>query len=313
MCLLPAGTDPHSFSPAPSDVRRIAQAELVLASGFELEPWLEKIVQNSGTKALVRECSVWISAPLMVEGGEEAELHGAAAAHNKHDAHGAHGEHCAHGEHDPHWWHSVRAAREVATGICKELKAMRPEAAEGLEARLAVLIEELTQLEAWARLEVARIPVEQRHLITSHDAFGYFARELGFQVHSLNGMNPGAETDARTLARLIDFVVKHRIRAIFPDNTENPRVLAAMIAETGAKAGGVLFVDGLGARGGPASDYCSMYRHNLKTIVEGLTGQASTEAASRRLFPVRLAIVPALCVEARNGVFRGLSSPGAWA
>jgi zinc/manganese transport system substrate-binding protein len=255
-CLLPAGSDPHSYSPAPADVIAIGRAELVLASGFEFEPYLGKLVRNSGTRAPLFEAASVIREPV------EAAAPDAGGGHAGHDH--------EHGEFDPHWWHSLRAASDVAGGICARLSAARPEARTRFEAGLAALRAELATLETWAAAELVRLPPARRQLVTSHDAFGYLARDLGFTLHPLHGVSPEAEPDARTLARLIDFVSKNKIRAIFPDNTENPRLLAAMTRESGARLGGTLYADGIGAPGGPASDYAAMYRHNLSTILAGL-------------------------------------------
>lgn len=246
-CLIPSGTDPHGFSPAPGDVRRIAAADLVIANGFELEPWLGRLVRNSGTRATVLEASAFLE-----------------AAAPKHDA--------ATGgvEQDPHWWHGLRAAEVVARGITEGLCRLRPAAAEGFRSRQAALEAEIAALSRWSTGLLARLPEQRRQLVTSHDAFGYLARELGFSVHPLNGLNPEAEADARSLARLIDFVSKNKIHSVFPDNTENPRVLAAMTREAGARLGGTLYADGPGGPGTPAPDFAAMYRYNLSTIVEGL-------------------------------------------
>ena len=269
LCLIPAGTDPHSFSPAPADVRVIARAELLLANGFELEPYLEKLVRNSGTQASLYEASTAIRERVVScaagESPHAAEPKAGAHAH-EHAYEHAH----EHGEFDPHWWHSVRAASDVAGGICAQLSALCPAAAPAMQQRLAELRAELAQLERWCLQTLEKLPPARRQLVTSHDAFGYLARDFGFSIHPLNGVNPDSEADARSLARLIDFVSKNKIHAIFPDNTENPRVLAAMTRETGARLGGTLYADGLGEPGGPAATYQAMYRHNLAAIVVGL-------------------------------------------
>ena len=234
----------------------IGGAELVLASGFEFEPYLGKLVKNSGTRAPLFEASSVIREPVE-----------AACAEGE----GGHGGHAhSHGELDPHWWHSLRAASDVAGGLCARLCAARPEARARFESGLAALRAEFAALRTWADAELARLPAARRQLVTSHDAFGYLARDHGFTLHPLHGVSPEAEPDARTLARLIDFVSKNKIRAIFPDNTENPRLLAAMTRESGARLGGILYADGIGAPGTPAADYASMYRHNLTTIITGL-------------------------------------------
>ena len=139
-----------------------------------------------------------------------------------------------------------------------------------MESRAAAYLAQLDALAAWAQTEIAALPPARRQLVTSHDAFGYLARDHGFTVHPLQGINPEAEPAARELGALIDLIRREHIPAVFVDNTENPRLLAAMLRETGAKLGGTLYADGLGAPGTPATTFAAMYRHNLHTLVSAL-------------------------------------------
>ena len=256
--LIQPGVDPHTFNPAPADVRRLAQAEIVFSSGFGLEPYLDKLVANSGTKArLVRAADV-ISNP----------VHSSCRHAHDHEGHDDHGE--DHEEFDPHWWHGLANVRAVTLQVRDALATLRPEAKTGFEARAAVYLGKIDALAAWAQQEVAVLPAARRCLVTNHDAFGYLVRDYGFTVHPLQGVNPEAEPNARELAELIDFIRHEKIPAVFADNTENPKLLAAMIRETGAKLGGTLYADGLGAAGTPATTFADMYRHNLGTIVSAL-------------------------------------------
>ncbi|MFA5265939.1 MAG: zinc ABC transporter substrate-binding protein [Opitutaceae bacterium] len=251
-CLMPVGADPHTFNPAPGDVRALSECDLVLASGFGLEPYLDKLVSNSGTKARVLLASSAIRDTVRSSDVERG--------HEGHD----------HGEIDPHWWNGISNIREMATAVCGELKRLRPAASSSFDARNAAYLARLDALAAWARAEVGALPRERRHLVTSHDAFGYLARDYGFEVHPLYGVSPEAEPDARALAALIDLIRRLKIRAVFVDNTENPKLLAAMLGESGAIVGGTLYADGLGAPGSPAATVEDMFRHNIATIVEAL-------------------------------------------
>lgn len=267
--LLPSGGDPHSFSPRPVDIRRLAEADLVLANGFELEPWLRRMVKNSGTKGVVLEASSAIREPVA---SAEACTHASHKAEPTctepgHDHGHAHEHAHEHGEFDPHWWHSPRAAADVARAIAAALQGLRAQEASQIATRLDALVTELGDLERWALARVAPIEPAHRHLVTSHDAFGYLARDLGFTVHPLSGVNPDAEASARDLARLIDLVKKERIKAIFTDSTENPRVIAAMVRGTGARVAGSLQADGVAAEG---VAYAAMYKANVEAIASAL-------------------------------------------
>lgn len=255
--LIPAGVDPHTFNPAPSAAKAIHEADLVIASGFSLEPYLDKLVANSGSKARLFTASSCI---------REVVKSSCACSHQGEHSHEGHD----HGEIDPHWWHSIANIVHVAEGIAGELSTLRPEQASLIAQRLASFRSRMEALSRWALAEMEQLPPNSRILVTSHDAFGYLARDYGFAVHPLHGVSPEAEPDAKALARLIDLIRKLGVKAVFVDSTENPKLLSAMMRESGAKMGGVLYADGPGGEGTPAQDIESMFRHNLGTIVRAL-------------------------------------------
>ncbi|HTZ20992.1 MAG TPA: zinc ABC transporter substrate-binding protein [Opitutaceae bacterium] len=249
-CLLRPGDDPHTFNPPPAEVRTLAQADLIVASGFGLEPFLDKLVANSGTQAPLVSVSAAIKDVVPSSGSHHGERN--------------------RGEIDPHWWHSLANVRAATLYVRDRLAELRPAATAGFQARAAAYLARLDALDAWAQAEVAQLPPARRQLVTSHDAFGYLARDYGFIVHPLQGVSPEAEPSARDLGALIDLIKREHIRAVFVDNTENPKLLAAMLRESGAQLGGTLYADGLGPVGSPAATYAGMFRHNLRTIVEAL-------------------------------------------
>lgn len=246
-CLVPAGSDPHTFNPSPEDATSIVDADLVLVSGFDLEPSFERLVANSGTKAVILRASDLIPNPV-----HSAEDGGIA---------------------DPHWWNSIGNIRVVAAAIGAELVRLRPASADDFRRHQAAYERSLSSLAVWADREVARLPADRRILVTNHDAFAYLARDYHFRIQPLLGLNPSAEPNPRELARLIDFIRAHHVRAVFADNTENPHLLETMLQESGAKLGGVLFADGLGPAGSGASTVESLFHHNLTTIVDALGGR----------------------------------------
>lgn len=256
LCLVPGGVDPHTFNPRPADVREISEAGLVLASGFGMEPYLDRLIQNSGTRAPLFLASDSVRSVLKTP------------CNGKHD-HADHAGH-DHGEIDPHWWHSLVCLQEVAKGFAAKLKELRPGAAEGIDRRLTLYLRELDTLQSWVRQQFASLPAAKRHLVTSHDAFGYLARDLGLEVHALHGLNPESEPDAKALSALVEIIRRLGIRAVFVDNTENPKLLASMLHETGARVGGLLYADGLGPRGSGADSVGGMFRHNVSTMLEAL-------------------------------------------
>lgn len=243
--LLPAGVDPHSFEPAPVDLRRVAAADLVLASGLGLENYLERLVANSGTRARVFQAgSVLLD---RVPYSEEFGLH----------------------EPDPHWWNSIASVERVTRGICSEFSALRPEETAGFNARAQAYLATLESLDSWSRTLLASVPQAHRALVTTHDAFGWFARDYGFTVHPISGVSPEAEPNARKLARLARLIRSQGIPAIFVESSANTALVEALVRETGARLGGALYADGL-SPDGDGTTYEGMFRHNVQTIVDAL-------------------------------------------
>ena len=112
------------------------------------------------------------------------------------------------------------------------------------------------------------IPRDQRKLVTSHDAFQYFAADFGFTIHPIKGISSDDEPSSKSVAALIAVIKQQKVKAIFPESIENPKVIAEITRETGAKVADKLYADGLGD--GDAGTYDGMYRHNVRTIVVAL-------------------------------------------
>ncbi|MDR0353997.1 MAG: metal ABC transporter substrate-binding protein, partial [Opitutaceae bacterium] len=171
---------------------------------------------------------------------------------------------------DPHWWQSIDCVDYIAGRIGEELARLRPESAATFARNTRACRQRLSALKTWAAAEVSRIPPGRRHLVTSHDAFGYLARDYGFEIHPLAGLSTDSEPDARRLAVLIKLIRDKKIPAVFAENNANPRVIANLVSETGARAGGTLYADGPGPEDSAAATYETMYRHNIRTLVEAL-------------------------------------------
>ena len=149
------------------------------------------------------------------------------------------------------------------------MAARRPADAAGFAERADALVARLAALDDWTRRQLAVLPPDRRELVTTHDAFGWFAHDYGFSIHPISGLNPDADPDARDFARLADLIRRLHIPAVFIENSENSKLAAALAREAGVRLGGILYPDGLV----PESDggtYEALYRHNVRTIVDGL-------------------------------------------
>ena len=241
-CLVRPGVDPHTFDPSAADLRVMVDADLVLASGLQLESYLDRLVTKIGPAGKVVVVGDALPSVLALAGGEK----------------------------DPHWWHSVDYVMFATEIVRAKLARLRPASAGGFMDHAQAYTQRLLALKAWAAGVIATLPPAQRQLVTSHDAFGYFARDYGFTVHAIAGLSTDGEPDARQLARLIDLIRREHIRAVFAESDVNSALVANLVAETGVRLGGSLYADGLGTADSEAATYEAMVRHNVRTIVGAL-------------------------------------------
>lgn len=238
--LVGADSDVHVYTPAPGDAKRVAEAKLVIVNGLGLEGWLPRLVQSAGSKAQVVTASAGI-APLKL---------GSAA--------------------DPHAWQSVPNARVYVTDIANALATSAPDDAEFFRAQAKAYLEKLETLDREIRDALSKIPAERRKVISTHNAFGYFAAEYGIQFIAPLGVSTETEPSARDIAAIIGQVRAQKIPAVFLENISDDRLIRRIAAETGAKVGGTLISDGLTGEKGPAPTYIDMVRHNIKALTSAL-------------------------------------------
>ena len=240
------GVDPHEFQPTPGDVQAIAGADLVLISGKGLEGYLAKLESSAGGPA-----GKYVNVGSQIKGSLKLKEDGRTVE-------------------DPHWWHSVDNMRQ-AVAVIRDAFARADEADKDAFAKnAAAYLAKLDALERELKLAVGELGRDKRRLVTSHDAFGYFARDFGFKVYPVEGVSTADEPSSRQIADLIATIKAEKVKAVFFENTQNPKVLTAITRETGATVGGELFADGLGASDSDAATYEAMMRHNVRTIVDAL-------------------------------------------
>jgi len=175
----------------------------------------------------------------------------------------------AHGD-DPHAWQSVANVRVYVSNIAEALIAADPAGEAAYRANLAAYLAELDALEAEIVAAVTALPEANRTIITSHDAFGYFAHAYGLTFLAPVGVSTEAEATPAAVAALIDQIRATGVRAVFIETMTDPRLIEQIAAETGAVIGGDLYADALSPPGGPAPTYLAMMRHNIETIAAAL-------------------------------------------
>jgi len=232
--------DVHVYTPTPADVRTIADAKLLVINGFGLEGWLPRLLEAAGSKASIVTATSGI-APLRL--GSDA---------------------------DPHAWQSVVNAEKYVANIRDALVAADPADANAFRANAQAYLTKLEALDREVRQAVSQIPDGRRKVISTHDAFGYFAAAYGIQFIAPVGVSTESEASARDVAKIITQVKASKIPAVFLERIGDPRLMRRISAETGARVGGTLYSDALTDEKGDAPTYIDMVRHNIRTLTSAL-------------------------------------------
>jgi len=173
---------------------------------------------------------------------------------------------------DPHAWQSVPNAARYVANIRDALIKVDPASKGTYAANAGAYLARLGALDREIRATLAKIPADRRRVITSHDAFGYFADAYGVAFLAPEGLSSEAEPSARAVAGIIRQIESTRAGALFLENVVDPRLLQQIARETGARIGGTLYSDALTGADGPAPTYLDMMRHNVRQIAAALGG-----------------------------------------
>lgn len=245
--------DAHSYAPTPADAGRLAAARLIVTNGLGFEGWMSRLIRSSGARAGVVTATRGIQ-PLRAEGGHS---HGHAHGHS-------------HGAHDPHAWQDASLVKTYVANIASALAEAAPDGKADFARRAAAYTAELDALHAEIRQAMAAIPRERRRILTTHDAFRYFARAYEVDFIAVRGVSSDSEPSAREIANIIRQIRQGRISALFMENMSDPRSIQRIAAETGARIGGRLYSDALSPPDGPAATYLDLMRHNSRQIAAAL-------------------------------------------
>jgi zinc/manganese transport system substrate-binding protein len=232
--------DVHVYTPAPSDAKKIADAKLLVINGLGLEGWLPRLVQSSGGKANIVTASQGIAARKL---GSDA---------------------------DPHAWQSVANAKVYVANIRDALVVADPADAEAYRSNAEAYLAKLDALDREVRQAVEQIPPTHRKVISTHNAFGYFAAAYGIEFIAPLGVSTESEASARDIAGIITQIRTAKIPAVFLENISDPRLMRRISAETGARIGGTLYSDSLTGEKGEIPTYIDMVRHNIKALTSAL-------------------------------------------
>ena len=252
--LMGPGVDPHLYRATAGDVRSLAAARLVLYGGLHLEAAMGDVLEEMGGRTRTVAVAERISPDRLLAASPDYP-----------------------GQFDPHVWFDVGLWSEAVRAVADALVELDPGGEEGYRARAAAYLQELDELDAWVRAQIADIPPERRILVTAHDAFHYFGRAYGVEVRGLQGISTVVEPGAAEVQALARFLVERQVPAIFVESSVPRRTLEAVTAAVRAQGGAVeiggeLFSDAMGPAGTPEGSYVGMVRHNVQTLVDALAG-----------------------------------------
>jgi len=252
--------DAHTFEPSPADAKAMGGAAVLVENGLGLEGWLGRLINVSGFKGEKVIATAGVKPIAWTGAEEEGEDHDKAQA--GHDGH----DHAAHEGHshsvDPHAWQNPLNGVLYVQNIVAGLSAADPEHAADYKAKGEELATALKAIDANFKAEFAKVPAERRKIVTSHDAFGYFADAYGIQFVAPEGVSTESEASAADVAKIIRQIKAEKITALFPENITDPRLLNQIARETGVTIGGELFSDALSPPDGPAPTYLKMFENN---------------------------------------------------
>jgi manganese/iron transport system substrate-binding protein len=251
--ILKPGDDPHVYEPVPADSVALEKADLILYNGYNLEPGLIKMINSTGIKAKKVAVGEAITPLQLEKEGQKVP--------------------------DPHVWGSAKNGIIMVEKIRDQLIELSPEDKEIFTANAAQLIRELENLDRWIAAAIETIPPSQRQLVTTHDAFQYYAHAYGLKVAgTLIGISTEEQPSAQTVKNLADAIKNLQVPAIFAETTINPTLITTVAEEAGVKlAPQQLYSDSIGAVGTRGDSYVKMLRENTRSIVESLGGKVPQE------------------------------------
>lgn len=249
--LMGPGVDPHLYKPTQGDISRLTGASLILYNGLHLEGKMQEVFEKLSARKTVVPVSRDIPPSSLIILNQPQ------------------------GAPDPHIWFDVALWSTAVQTISRTLQEHDPPRAAYYQQRTDAYLEELAQLDEEVRQQIATIPKEQRVMVTAHDAFSYFGRAYNIEVRGLQGISTLSEYGVQDISRLVDYISRRNIKAVFVETSVSPKALEAVVEGSRQRGhpiriGGSLYSDALGAADSEAGTYTGMFRHNVRTIVESL-------------------------------------------
>jgi manganese/iron transport system substrate-binding protein len=249
--ILQPGADPHIYEPVPADSAAFEEADLIFYNGYNLEPGLIKLMNAAGVKAKKVAVGEVVTPLDFAKEGKKVP--------------------------DPHVWGDAKNVIAMVNEIRDRLIEISPADKEEFSQNAAQLTQNLQRLDTWIAQQIQTIPQNQRKLVTTHDAFQYYARAYGLEITgTLIGISTEEQPSAQTVKNLSDSLKTFKVPAIFAETTINPVLIKAVAQEAGVQlAPQQLYSDSIGASGSNGDSYIKMMVSNTRAIVEALAGKYS--------------------------------------
>lgn len=256
-CLMGPGVDPHKYQPSAGDLSRLSGAKLILFNGLHLEGKMVDVLEKpaKGRKAVAVTRDLKESDLRASEPGSETV-------------------------HDPHIWFDVRLWKKCVDTILEELCVLDPAHADEFRANAAAYQKELDELHKEVLAKAAKIPADKRILVTSHDAFGYFAAAYGLEVHGLQGVSTATESGTQDVETLAKIIGEKKVPAVFTETSVPSKGLEKVLSTVKERYkfdvrlvadDDALYSDALGEKDSTGATYIGMVRHNIDVIVKALS------------------------------------------
>ena len=272
--LVPKGADPHTFAPKPSDLRKVADADVIVMNGLGVDDWLTPLLvsaKRADTSVVVLGTDLpgatylasgtsggQVPCPSSSAAGSPATGGAATPAASGHAAEAV----------NPHLWLNVAYAETYVQRIGAALEAARPADARAIDASTTAYIAQLAALDASIRSRIAGIPVANRRIVSFHDAFPYYAAAYGLDIVGVAVEAPGQDPSASQVASLIDAIRANGVKAVFSEAQFNPKVIGQIAQEAGATVVATLYNDSLGDP--PVDTYVGMMEWDTDQVVQAL-------------------------------------------
>lgn len=237
------GAEIHDYQPTPKDIVKAQSADLVLYNGMNLERWFERFLSN------VKD----VPAVVVTEDIEPLSIYEGPYT----------------GKPNPHAWMSTQNALIYIDNIAKALSKYDPEHAEQYQKNAKIYAEKVKAMDAPLRAKLALVPQAQRYLVTSEGAFSYLAKDYGFKELYLWPINAESQGTPQQVQHLIESVKANHVPVVFSESTVSDKPAKQVAKESGAKYGGVLYVDSLSTADGPVPTYLDLLNVTVSTIAKG--------------------------------------------